>query len=134
MIRWPWRTKALACPVRDGKVHAIRWEGEEGTAGRYVLDGWPLEHADTADPAAGEDASRVFGYDPSDDGPVAAERIRAQAGERLLGAPGRDHGDELALVGHVERIEAQDLAGAAHGLLHGHGGLNVPTVTDPAKP
>lgn len=37
--------EALRQPVSGGKVHAIRWE-----AGRYVLDGWPLELADTADP------------------------------------------------------------------------------------
>lgn len=42
--------EALRKPIRGGKVHAIRWEGEEGSSGRYVLDGWPLEHADTADP------------------------------------------------------------------------------------
>lgn len=42
--------EALRKPIRGGKVHAIRWEGEEGSPGRYVLDGWPLEHADTADP------------------------------------------------------------------------------------
>ena len=38
--------EALRTPVVDGKVHAIRWDGPE----RYVLDGWPLEFADTADP------------------------------------------------------------------------------------
>jgi len=37
--------EALRQPIFDGKVHAIRWE-----EGRYVLDGWPLELADTADP------------------------------------------------------------------------------------
>src|SRR6202008_1590814 len=37
--------EALRTPVFDGKVHAIRWD-----EGRYVLDGWPLEFADTADP------------------------------------------------------------------------------------
>lgn len=37
--------EALREPVVDGKVHAIRWD-----EGRYVLDGWPLEFADTADP------------------------------------------------------------------------------------
>ena len=41
--------EALRQPVFDGKVHAIRWQaGERG--GGYVLDGWPLELADTADP------------------------------------------------------------------------------------
>ncbi|MBO9725731.1 MAG: glycosidase [Novosphingobium sp.] len=42
--------EALREPIRDGHVHAIRWEGEDGTEGRYVLDAWPLEQADTADP------------------------------------------------------------------------------------
>jgi predicted GH43/DUF377 family glycosyl hydrolase len=42
--------EALRKPIHGGKVHAIRWEGEEESAGRYVLEGWPLEHADTADP------------------------------------------------------------------------------------
>lgn len=37
--------EALREPVVDGKVHAIRWD-----AGRYVLDGWPVERADTTDP------------------------------------------------------------------------------------
>jgi predicted GH43/DUF377 family glycosyl hydrolase len=37
--------EALRTPVHDGHVHAIRWE-----AGRFVLDAWPLESADTADP------------------------------------------------------------------------------------
>ena len=37
--------EALRTPIRDGKVHAIRWDD-----GRYVLDGWPLELANTADP------------------------------------------------------------------------------------
>jgi len=41
--------EALRHPIRDGKVHAIRWE-PQGAAGRFVLDGWPLELADTADP------------------------------------------------------------------------------------
>lgn len=37
--------EALREPIRDGNVHAIRWE-----KGRYVLDAWPLPLADTADP------------------------------------------------------------------------------------
>lgn len=37
--------EALRQPVVDGRVHAIRW-----TTDGYVLDGWPLELADTADP------------------------------------------------------------------------------------
>ena len=37
--------EALRKPVFDGHIHAIRWD-----AGRYVLDAWPLELVDTADP------------------------------------------------------------------------------------
>jgi predicted GH43/DUF377 family glycosyl hydrolase len=51
--------EALRQPIHGGKVHAIRWEaiddgGAEGSPpaaiGRYVLDAWPLELANTADP------------------------------------------------------------------------------------
>jgi predicted GH43/DUF377 family glycosyl hydrolase len=45
--------EALSEPIRDGQVHAIRWE-----EGRYVLDGWPLAHVDTADPRKFE----IHGY------------------------------------------------------------------------
>jgi len=37
--------EALREPIRDGHVHAIRWAD-----GGYLLDAWPLELADTADP------------------------------------------------------------------------------------
>ncbi len=37
--------EALKAPIVGGNVHAIRW-----TEGRYVLDAWPLDLADTADP------------------------------------------------------------------------------------
>lgn len=37
--------EALRTPIFDNHVHAIRWD-----EGRYVLDAWPLELANTADP------------------------------------------------------------------------------------
>ncbi|WP_019831521.1 glycosidase [Sphingomonas sp. PR090111-T3T-6A] len=37
--------EALREPIRNGHIHAIRWE-----AGRYILDAWPLDMVDTADP------------------------------------------------------------------------------------
>jgi predicted GH43/DUF377 family glycosyl hydrolase len=37
--------EALRTPIFDGKVHNIRW-----CEGRYLLDEWPLEQANTADP------------------------------------------------------------------------------------
>lgn len=39
--------EALRTPIRDGHVHAIRWDGDRNG---YLLDAWPLELADTADP------------------------------------------------------------------------------------
>jgi len=38
--------EALRTPIHDGFVHAIRWDERQG----YVLDAWPLDQADTADP------------------------------------------------------------------------------------
>ena len=37
--------EALKSPIFDGHVHNIRW-----CDGRYLLDAWPLESANTADP------------------------------------------------------------------------------------
>ncbi|ATE66422.1 glycosidase [Rhizorhabdus dicambivorans] len=51
--------EALREPIRDGRVHAIRWEAEGNPpaghvaargSGQYRLDAWPLDLADTADP------------------------------------------------------------------------------------
>lgn len=42
--------EALRQPIVDGKVHAIRWEADGNPGGRFVLDGWPLDLADTRDP------------------------------------------------------------------------------------
>jgi len=54
--------EALKTPIFDQNVHAIRWEAAEDASGgrrepaqdkpggRYVLDAWPLELVDTADP------------------------------------------------------------------------------------
>lgn len=37
--------EALRHPIVDGHIHAIRWD-----EGRYVLDAWPVDLCDTADP------------------------------------------------------------------------------------
>ncbi|WP_380872063.1 glycosidase [Sphingomonas sp. DBB INV C78] len=37
--------EALREPIREGHVHAIRWSD-----GRYQLDPWPVDQADTSDP------------------------------------------------------------------------------------
>ena len=41
-----------------------------------------------------------------------AERVGAQRGERGVGLVGRHDGDDLALVGDVQRVDAEQVAGA----------------------
>lgn len=41
--------EALRTPIFDNHVHAIRWDMTD-SGGRYVLDAWPLDLANTADP------------------------------------------------------------------------------------
>ena len=48
----------------------------------------------------------------ADDRRLGAERVRAENGERLVRGLCRDDGDQLALVRDVERVDAEDLAGA----------------------
>lgn len=38
--------EALRTPIVDGHIHSLRWDPGKG----YVLDAWPLELVDTADP------------------------------------------------------------------------------------
>ena len=49
----------------------------------------------------------------ADDRGVASERMRAHRREQALGVGGATDRDELALVGDVERIEPEELAGRA---------------------
>src|SRR5580765_6956679 len=56
--------------------------------------------------------------DDSDDLGVASVRPSAHAAEHAIDVPGRDHGQQLPLVGHVERIEPEQLAHTAHRFPH----------------
>ncbi len=49
----------------------------------------------------------------ADHGGITAERMRAHGRERRVGGLRRDDGEELAFVGHIERIEAEKLQAAA---------------------
>src|ERR1039457_6165623 len=59
----------------------------------------------------------------ADDGALAAQRVSAHGGEHGRGRLGRNDGDELAFVGHIERVEAEQFAGAADHFADGDGGL-----------
>ena len=53
-----------------------------------------------------------LGDDLADVDGVAPQRVRAQRGEPGVGLLRRDDGEHLALVGHVEGVDAEHLAGA----------------------
>src|SRR5690606_9056177 len=105
---------------------------------RELLAGEHLDRTQAPAPAALEYFARMVIGDAADDGGVGTERIRAHDGERLVRAIACDHCDELAFVGDVERVEAEDLAGAAYLVEHGYGGLvdghaDVPGVGELAQ-
>ena len=56
----------------------------------------------------------LIGDGLADDRGVAAERMSLHRHKRGRSACGRDHCDQLALVGDIERIEAQEFAGCGH--------------------
>ena len=53
-----------------------------------------------------------LGADLADERGLGAERMRRSRSSALVGRLRRDDRDELALVGDVERVDAEDLAGA----------------------
>src|SRR5215470_10696207 len=79
---------------------------------------WEVDDSLAADGGAGGDEAGMAGHHPADAARFLAERVGAQRRQHALGALGGDEGDELALVGDVERIEPEDLAGAAHRVVH----------------
>ena len=85
-----------------------------------------------ADPAAHDDAAARLGRDLADRRRAGAERMGAQQRERLVGPLARDEREELPLVGHVQRIEPEDLARAADLVAHRQGRLVEPDA-DPGR-
>ena len=57
--------------------------------------------------------------DLAHDGGVAAQRFAAHRGQQAVGRACIHDGDELAFVGHVQRVQPQQLAGAADLGLYG---------------
>ena len=95
--------EALRHPVRDGKVHAIRWE-----AGRYQLDGWPLDQCDTSDPRkflvrGGKWRVMALTYEQTffeklGFAVVAKETLPLKVWGECIQCPKRDGCDEIAMV------------------------------------
>ena len=56
----------------------------------------------------------IVGHDLADHRRLPPERMGAHDGQQAIGVGRRADGDELALVGDIERIEAEQLAGGPH--------------------
>ena len=63
------------------------------------------------------------GHDAADDAGSAAERMRPHRSQRIPRLLGRNNGDDLALVGEIERIEPENFAKPPHFLAKGRRGL-----------
>ena len=50
----------------------------------------------------------------ADPGRLRSEGMRPQGGQGRVGLLGGHHGHQLALVGHIERVDAQQFAGGGH--------------------
>jgi hypothetical protein len=88
-----------------------------------VLAAEHVDEAGAADPAAEDDLAGVVVDDLADDGCLAAAGWSRMTWKQGLGLLGRRDGEALALVGHVQRIQARDLAGAADFLADWDGSL-----------
>ena len=82
-----------------------------------------VEDAFGADDAAEGDLAGGAGADVADQGGRAAGRSAGEDLEGAVGLGGGEEADEAALVGDVERFEAEDFAGAADEFGDGHGGF-----------
>jgi len=78
----------------------------QGIADEHVNDPTTTERGPQDD-----DPGRVS-HHLADERRLPPERVGPQHGYGGLGLFLRDHGDELALVGHVERVDAEQVAGA----------------------
>src|ERR1017187_10323818 len=101
-------------------------------------DPWELgggEHIDDSGGAEGgchDDHGRVLVGHRADDGRFPAEGVMAHGGEDGASGFGGHDSDEFAFVGDIERVEAQQFAGAADHFADPDGGLGE-FHTDPGK-
>src|ERR1700756_2903443 len=97
------------------------------TDSRQLFPEQRIQHARAADLGVHEHHPRMIGNDFSDDARIVSQRVLPHASHnRIGGAPGHNC-DQLAFVGHVKRIQSQNLTGAANrvayrdlGLAHQH--------------
>jgi hypothetical protein len=101
-------SERVSSRVRDWRAQQIRGR----IAGEHIHDpgAAELRHAEHG-------AGRFLANLANDRG-LATSGRGAQNCQRVVGLPRRDHHEELAFVGDVQRIEPQQLAGAAHFIAH----------------
>src|ERR1017187_6789335 len=88
---------------------------------RQLVAGQHVDDAGGAERRVHGDESGVASDHFADDGGLGAERMPAHGGEDCIGRGRRDDGDELPLVGYIQRVQAQNFAGPAHSVVYGEG-------------
>ena len=71
----------------------------------------------------------MTGHDLADERGVSSQRVGSHDFHQAAGIIGRNDGDQLALVGDIERVEPQHLARSPHLATDGNGGLARRTPT-----
>src|SRR3989338_734299 len=90
---------------------------------RQLVAAQHIHKAAGAEPRAQNHFARPAVGHRADELGAGAQRVGAQGRQERLGDVGGDDGDELAFVGDVERVQAQELAGAMDFFAHRDGGL-----------
>ena len=91
----------------------------------------PVDDAAAAEARVHLDEVVRIGDHLADDRGVASERMRAHRREQPVGVLGAADRDELAFVGDVERVEAQELAGGSDLRPHRNVGSRAITMPQP---
>src|SRR5664279_1876149 len=91
-----------------------------------LLAGEPVDHALTADPGRHAHEARRVGGHFADHHGIATERVAAKDAEQTPGIFGRRDRDELALVGDVQGVETEQLAGPENFRPDRYGGFVKP--------
>src|ERR1017187_48767 len=88
---------------------------------RQLVAGQHVDDAGGAERGVHGDESGMASDHFSDDSGFGAKRMAAHGGERGFGRGYRDDGDELSLVGYIQRVQAQNFAGPAHAVVYDEG-------------
>src|ERR1019366_5356245 len=105
------RSAGASEPANNKKVRIFMWQVLDRPGGlsylanpRKLVAGEHIDDSGCAEGGLHRDHGGVLVGHGADDGGLAAKGVMAHGGEDGVGGVGRDDGDELALVGDIERV------------------------------